>query len=117
MDTIPFDFALKIAHYFQIYFRVSRRPALEFAFWQEREATTEYNFGGIISGKFVNTHGRWFVVGYADPLTHNQKVLIELVNVKLAALKQRLEDGKRAWPTEKDPVALRDRTFREWQTL
>lgn len=116
-QPIRFDYALKIALYLQTFFGLRREQALEFAFTRSREGLYEYRFGGTIGGKFWDNDGRWYVAGYAPHLSRELETCITMVNVKLAALKAKYEEGRPAWITESNPEVLRTQAEAEWASL
>lgn len=90
-QLIPLPFALKIAHLLHIHRGLSRRMGTEFASAVSTQILPQYNFGGM---RFWNHAGRWYVDRTSEPME-------TMINVKLAALKERLEAGKPASITGK----------------
>ncbi len=94
MLPLPYEYAVKIAHYFKLYLGLKNHQAMDFVTIQSLEGCIEYR---LPFGKFWRNNGKWYVVScYQDP-PQEVETMIEMINVKLAALKKRFEEGKPAW--------------------
>lgn len=91
MQPLPYEYLLKIAHYFKLYLGLSDRQAHEFVSIQRREGLIEHK---LPFGLFWCNNGKWYVTPYSvgDP-----GVMMIMVNVKLASLKIRCDEGRPAW--------------------
>lgn len=100
--TIPADYLKRIAHLLRVYGGLNEVGAQRFLEFFEHRTTTEYRFMGALGSgaKFYNLPGRWYVATYPDEETQERAAVIALINVKLAALRTRLDSGRPAWLSE-----------------